>query len=282
MSQIERLTRLSEILAELFRSPIPGHFFQTLGDQAWAAVPCDYLAVCLQDPEKGGYVVHSQVELEEGAISRRVFAPDEGLPGRTISIGKAYVVEDLADEDGAPDLEGVLAAAGLRAALVVPIRSGLDVLGALLFAGRPPIVYGDDDLQIAQLMASGLSSALETSRAYDKLGGERMTMLAVLASTGDAVIATNPAGVVLLANAAVRSMLGLAPDAIEADRWPRPSTIPRCSSSSWPGGRGSTSCRYLTDGPPRRASCRSAPRLASRLVWPRSFAISPCSRTSSR
>src|SRR4030095_2393616 len=42
-----------------------------------------------------------------------------------------------------------------------------------------------------------------------------MTMLAVLASTGDAVIATNPADVVLLANAAVRPMLGLAPDAIE-------------------------------------------------------------------
>src|SRR5438445_1121477 len=64
-------------------------------------------------------------------------------------------------------------------------------------------------------MASGLSSALETSRAYDKLGGERMTMLAVLGSSADAVIATNPAGLVLLANAAVRPMLGLTPDAIE-------------------------------------------------------------------
>jgi len=40
-------------------------------------------------------------------------------------------------------------------------------------------------------------------------------MLAVLASTADAVIATNPAGIVLLANAAVRPMLGLTPDAIE-------------------------------------------------------------------
>jgi two-component system, OmpR family, phosphate regulon sensor histidine kinase PhoR len=215
VTRIERLTRLSEILAELFRSPIPSHFFQTLGDQAWAAVPCDYLAVCLQDPEKGGYLVHSQVDLEDGAMSRRVFSLDEGLPGRAISTAKAYVVEDLTAEDGAPDLEGVLAAAGLRAALVVPIRSGLEVLGALLFAGRPPIAYGEDDLQIAQLMASGLSSALETSRAYDKLGGERMTMLAVLASTADAVIATNSAGLVLLANAAVRPMLGLAPDAIE-------------------------------------------------------------------
>jgi len=53
MNQAERLTRLSEILVELFRSPVPTHFFQTLGDQAFAAVPNDYLAVCLRDPEKG-------------------------------------------------------------------------------------------------------------------------------------------------------------------------------------------------------------------------------------
>jgi hypothetical protein len=34
MSQAERLTRLGEILVELSRSPIPTHFFQTLGDEA--------------------------------------------------------------------------------------------------------------------------------------------------------------------------------------------------------------------------------------------------------
>ena len=61
MSQTERLTRLSEILIELFRSPIPTHFFQTLGDHAGRVVPHDYLAVCLPDPEKGSYLVHTLV-----------------------------------------------------------------------------------------------------------------------------------------------------------------------------------------------------------------------------
>ncbi len=214
MNQAERLTRLSEILIELFRSPVPTHFFQTLGDRAGTAVPSDYLAVCLQDPEKGGYLVHSLLSLEAGAPSQRVFSPDEGLPGRTISTGRSYLVDDLAAEDGVHDLEGVLAAAGLRAVLVVPIRRGLEVLGALLFAGRPPIVYGDDDLQIAQLLAAGLSAALETSSAYQAAADERSTLGAVLASTADAVIMLNQAGLVLLANAAVRPMLGLAPDAI--------------------------------------------------------------------
>jgi len=57
MSQPERLTRLSELLIELFRSPIPTHFFQTLGDHAGGVLPHDYLAVCLSDPEKGSYLV---------------------------------------------------------------------------------------------------------------------------------------------------------------------------------------------------------------------------------
>jgi len=214
MSQVERLTRLSEILVELFRSPVPTHFFQTLGDQAFAAVPSDYLAVCLLDPEKGGYVTHSLAALEGCQVSQRVFSGNEGLPGWTISTGKARLIADLAVEDGVHDLEGVLIAAGMRAVMVAPIRRGSDVLGALLFAGRPPITYGDDDLHIAQLLAAGLSAALETSLAYQAAADERSTLGAVLASTADAVIMINQPGLVLLANTAVRPMLGLVPDAI--------------------------------------------------------------------
>ena len=55
MSQTDRLTRLSEILIELVRSPIPTHFFQVLADEAAAVVPHDYLAVCLEDQDKGGF-----------------------------------------------------------------------------------------------------------------------------------------------------------------------------------------------------------------------------------
>jgi len=214
VSQAERLSRASEILVELFRSPVPTHFFQTLGDRAGEAVPHHYLAVCLRDSEKSGYLVHSLASLDEAAPAQRVFSLDEGLPGRSMSTGKPYLIDELMAEDGVDDLEGVLAGAGLRAVLVVPIRRGLEILGALLFAGRPPIRFGDEDLQIAQLLASGLSAALETSLAYQAASDERSTLGAVLASTADAVIMQNPAGLILLANAAVRSMLGLAPEAL--------------------------------------------------------------------
>jgi two-component system, OmpR family, phosphate regulon sensor histidine kinase PhoR len=215
MSQTDRLMRVSEILIELFRSPIPTHFFQILADETNAVLSHDYLAVCLLDDEKGGYLVHTLTGLEGATVAARPFSPHEGLPGRTMRQARPCVVGDLgAAEESVFDLEGALLEAGLRAGLLVPIRRGLDVLGALFFAARPPRQYGDEDVQVASLLASGLSAALETSLAYQAASDERSTLAAMLASTDDAVIMINQAGVVLLANAAVRPMLGIAPDSI--------------------------------------------------------------------
>jgi PAS domain S-box-containing protein len=215
MSQAERLTRLGEILVELSRSPIPTHFFQTLGDEAGSVVPLDYLALCLQDDEKRGYLVHSLTPLPAGTIATRVFELHEGLPGRVIREGRPAIVTDLmGSDDSVLDLEGVLRTAGLQTVLIVPVRRGFEVLGALLFASGPSVTYGQADVQIATLLAAGLSAALETSMAYQALADERSTLAAVLASTSDAVIMVNQSGIVLLANGAVRPMLGLASDAI--------------------------------------------------------------------
>ena len=212
MSQAERLTRLGEILVELSRSPIPTHFFQTLGDEAGSVVPLDYIALCLQDDEKRGYLVHSLSPLPAGTIPTRVFELHEGLPGRVIREGRPIIVTDLMTPDESTlELEGVLSAAGLKTVLIVPVRRGFEVLGALLFAAAA-VAYGEEDTQIATLLAAGLSASLETSMAYQALADERSTLAAVLASTSDAVIMVNGSGTVLLANGAVRPMLGLASD----------------------------------------------------------------------
>jgi len=96
VAQAERLARVSEILVELFRSPVPTHFFQTLGDQASMAVPSDYLAVCLQDRENGGYLVHSLAGLDDGAVGQRVQRAErpvedheapEAIPGAGVDQG---------------------------------------------------------------------------------------------------------------------------------------------------------------------------------------------------
>jgi PAS domain S-box-containing protein len=209
----ERLTRLTDVLVSLSGSPIPTHLFQTVADLAPAAVPCDYLAVCLPAPEGPGYLVHSLAALPRD-IGAEVWPPDQGVPGHVMRSGRAAVIDDLTAMDGASALEETLARAGLRAVLAVPVRRGVEVSGALLFARRPPGTYDGEDVQIATLVAAGLGSALESSRVYQALADERSTLAAVLGSTSDAVVMVNEDGIVLLANPAVGPMLGLVPDAM--------------------------------------------------------------------
>jgi PAS domain S-box-containing protein len=215
VSLAERLTRLGELLVTMSGSPVPTHLFQTLADESGGALPSDYVAVCLADGEQGGYLVHSLAALpDRSTLTPRVFGPHEGVPGAAMRTGQSRIVRQLAEAaDGIADLEGTLARAGLTSALVVPVRRGLEMLGALLFARRAG-TFTDDDVHIATLIASGLSAALETSRAYQALADERSTLAAVLGSTADAVLMVNPDGIVLLANPAVRSMLGLVPESL--------------------------------------------------------------------
>lgn len=211
MSLADRLMRLGETLIALSGSPVPAHLFQTLADHAAHAVPGQYLAVCLADPDGGGYVAHSLAAIELNGAAGRVFEPGEGLAGRTIATGRTESTIDVGAERGG--LERALAHAGLRAGLAVPIRRGLLTLGALLFA-RTEGCYDGDDVQVATLLASGVAAALENSRLYQALADERSTLAAVLGSTQDAVLMVNEDGAVMLANPAVRSMLGLAPEGV--------------------------------------------------------------------
>jgi len=200
------------MLIGLSGSPVPTHLFQTLAEQAVTVMPHDYLAVCLEDADQQGYLVHSLSTLPGEPIATRVFTHDEGLPGRTIRTGRAHLVGELERiADGAPDLDGVLARAGLQAALAVPLRRGPQVLGALLFA-RQSAPYTLDDLEIAGLLAAGVSGALETCRAYQSLADERGTLASVLTSTADAVVMVGQDGLVLLVDPAARAMLGLSPE----------------------------------------------------------------------
>jgi hypothetical protein len=84
-----RLRRVGEMLIGLSGSPVPTHLFQTLAEQAQDVVPHDDLAVCLEDVEQRGYLVHSLTGLAGEAVAGRVFGTDEGLPGRRPRAGRA-------------------------------------------------------------------------------------------------------------------------------------------------------------------------------------------------
>jgi len=68
-----RLRRVGEMLIGLAGSPVPTHLFQTLAEQADAVVPHDYLAVCLEDADQQGYLVHSLSALDGEPVTQVFF-----------------------------------------------------------------------------------------------------------------------------------------------------------------------------------------------------------------
>jgi PAS domain S-box-containing protein len=211
----ERLAGVCEILIAISGSPLPTHVFQSLADHASEVIACDYLAICLQDAEDAGYLVHPLADLGVPEAPPRLIGLGEGLPGRAMAAGRPLLIDDLAaGPDGAGELEARWVAAGLRALLISPLRRGGDLPGALVFAARAPGKYGPDDTRVAGLLAAGIAATLGTSRAYQGLADERSTLGAVVGSMQDAVIVVSGDGFVLMANPAVRTMLGLHPDAL--------------------------------------------------------------------
>ncbi len=210
----ERLGNLSDLLVSLLSSPVPSDQFQYLADNAQKVIPCDYLAICLLDPDDDNadrtYRVHSLLGFAGGAIPQRRFKDNEGIIGHVIQSMEPYQSDDLAaDKYGSPDLEGIVGKLGIAKGLVVPLRQDVNPLGALFFAAQPATAYDAVDLEIAQRLADGLSGALENSRIYQLLADDRSTLEAVLRSTEDAIMLVNVQGRVLMSNPAVRDMFNL-------------------------------------------------------------------------
>jgi two-component system, OmpR family, phosphate regulon sensor histidine kinase PhoR len=206
----ERLAYLGELLITLSGSPVPSHQFQALADYAHNVIPCDYLAICLIEPDQNGYRIHSLQGTAGGAIPSQPFTLEEGLVGHVLQRNRSVIATNLAtDNRGSADVEGVASRLGLCSALVTPLRQGDTALGAIYFASCQSDVYGHEELQLADLLSSGLSASLETTRLYQALLDERSTLAAVLSSSRDAVLVVNPQGTILLANPAVSDMLGL-------------------------------------------------------------------------
>lgn len=214
----ERLTQLVEIQVMLSSSPLPGQHFQVLAEHAHRAVPHDFMGLCLKDPDRQGYFLHVLSGSTNGMIPFRLYTLDEGIAGQVLRTNRTTFVADLRqDERPCGDVEQVLQTLGLVSVAVVPVRQGSEPIGALYLAAQA--VFSPEDVQIARLLAAGLSGALENARLYQSLADERSTLAAVLESTKDAIVMVNQQGVVLLANPAVSRMLGLNAAALTGRIW---------------------------------------------------------------
>jgi signal transduction histidine kinase len=124
---------------------------------------------------------------------------------------------DLARQRGAFVLEnpararGLLNLQALRAPILglagAPIRNEGKFIGVLWLGFREPRAFTPEDSGLLAIIASQLAVSVANARLFQQAEQERLRMGAVLAATPDAVLVTDRAGRILLANPAAEIIL---------------------------------------------------------------------------
>jgi PAS domain S-box-containing protein len=171
--QTSFLSRASEILASSL------DYQETLRNVAWLAVPeiADWCAVDLIDEQgRRQQVVAAHRDPDRLALAERLrvyeppeLDPSQGL-GAVVRTGKSELYPDIPPDmlrEGAVDHEHLqmILELGLRSALVVPMRAGNHVLGAMtLVTAESARRFTEEDRVFAEQIAARAAVAVENAR----------------------------------------------------------------------------------------------------------------------
>jgi signal transduction histidine kinase len=107
------------------------------------------------------------------ADTRHTFPGMEGAISKAIQRGEPALVMNPSTD---PEMERVVALRACNAAYLIPLRSGLDVYGILLFAHPERAFFDADNREILDIIAAQAISAMENARLYNELEQEKERM----------------------------------------------------------------------------------------------------------
>ena len=99
---------------------------------------------------------------------------------------------------------------GIKALAAFPARRQTEAIGVMWLGYAEPHVFAESEVNVLATIAGQAAVLIENARLYEASEGGRRQLAAVLASTNDAVVVTDPANRVLLCNPAAESAFELA------------------------------------------------------------------------
>ncbi|MCB9135683.1 MAG: GAF domain-containing protein [Anaerolineales bacterium] len=101
---------------------------------------------------------------------RNTFAGTKGILGVAINNGEATHTQEIT---GDPEISKVVAIRSCKSAYCIPLRSGLDVYGVLLFAHPTKDFFSQDNCEVLDIMAVQAMNSIQNARLYQDLAQEK-------------------------------------------------------------------------------------------------------------
>jgi signal transduction histidine kinase len=100
----------------------------------------------------------------------------QGLLGKAIDEAESMVSTDISSD---PELNHIVALRGCRSAFCVPLRTGLDTYGVMLFAHQQEGYFTDERREVLDIIGSQATIAIQNARLYRDLELEKERMLEI-------------------------------------------------------------------------------------------------------
>lgn len=167
------------------------------------------------EPGEGGLEVRAEAGLAEGARAQPV-AVVMTAAGLVHAGGRPFASADLGRDPRVAD--PLLAGAGARAALAVPVSGTASTHGVLLVAARRPHQFEEEELHFLETVANVVATAIDGRGAQEALRSRERLARAVFDQAREGLAIVDEAGRCVDANPALERLLGAAPEALRGRR----------------------------------------------------------------
>jgi signal transduction histidine kinase len=104
---------------------------------------------------------------------RTTFPGAKGVLGQAINKGEATLTQEITQD---PEISRVVSIRTCKSAYCIPLRSGLDVYGVLMFAHPDREFFSQETCEILDIMAVQAMNAIQNARLYQDLEQEKERM----------------------------------------------------------------------------------------------------------
>ncbi len=160
----QRLNTLIEITLQIDAVSSRTEIYDILRKESKWLMEFDVLSLAYLSPVRSFYSIVTLSPIADATgLNESYFSVEEGLPGWVIRNQSPVICNAKKCVGHSNSFEGKFEEVGIKSFLAVPIRSGQDQVGALLFGSVSEDTYTEDDLVIAQLYGLQIAVSLKNT-----------------------------------------------------------------------------------------------------------------------
>lgn len=159
-----RLNTLMEITLLIDAVSSRSEIYDILRQESKWLMEFDVLSLAYLSPVRSFYSIVTLSPIADATgLNESYFSVEEGLPGWVIRNQSPAICNAKNCVGHSNSFEGKFEEFGIKSFLAVPIRSGQDLIGALLFGSVSEDIYTEDDILIAQLYGLQIAISLKNT-----------------------------------------------------------------------------------------------------------------------